>query len=334
MTVLRWLLTLGWLSALTAAEPLTVTGRAMGTTWRVTWMQPATPLPPATISRTVAAELERLEQIFSPYRPNSAVTQVNRAAAGEWIAVPPELAAVVALAARVSERSEGAFDITVAPLLALWGVGPEGKRDHAPSASELAAARAAVGWRHLSVRAQPPALRKDHAALRLDPSSMAKGFAVDAMIDLLARLECRNVLVAIGGDLRGEGAGPEGRGWRVGIERPEPGTTGLARVIELRNAALSTSGNYRNAARAGDRLAGHIIDPQTGQPAATTLGSASVVQPTCALSSALATTLVVLGPEAALGFAKREGVACLLQVRSGDGWRDVTSATFNALGSP
>ena len=188
-----------------------------------------------------------------------------------------------------------------------------------------------VGWQKVSVRTQPPALRKDVPALRLDPSSMAKGFAVDALIDLLARLDCRNTLVAIGGDLRGVGAGPEGRGWRVGIERPETAAPGLARVIELRNAALSTSGNYRQTTRTGDRIAGHIIDPRTGQPATSALGSASVVQPTCALSSALATTLIVLGPDAALTFATREGVACLLQVRATGGWREVNSATFDSL---
>ena len=334
MSAVRWFSWLALASSLAAAEPVSVAGRAMGTTWRVSWMQPTTPLEAATVSRAVTAELERLEQIFSPYRANSAVTRFNRAAADEWIAVPPELADVVGLAARVSERSGGAFDITVAPLLTLWGMGPEGRRDHAPSANELANARAVVGWSKVSARTQPPALRKDLPALRLDPSSMAKGFAVDALINLLARLDCRNTLVAIGGDLRGTGAGPDGRGWRVGIERPEPDVAALTRVIELRNAALSTSGNYRRAANVGGTNAGHIVDPRTGEPATSALGSASVVQPTCALSSALATTLIVLGPEAALTFATREGVACLLQVRLGGSWSEVTSATFAALNSP
>lgn len=334
MNAFRWLLTLGLGATLPAAEPVTVAGRAMGTTWRVTWVQPAHPVEPDTVQRAVSTELERLEQIFSTYRSNSAVAQVNRADAGAWLSVPPELATVVGLAARISERSEGAFDLTVAPLLTLWGVGPEGGRDHAPAEDELAAARSVVGWRKLSVRTQPPALRKDTAALRLDPSSIAKGFAVDALVDLLARLDCRNVLVAIGGDLRGEGGGPDGRGWRVGIERPASSPATAARVIELRNAALSTSGNYRNATRIGGQRIGHIINPRTGRPAISNLVAASVVQPTCALSSALATTLIVLGPEAALTFATREGVACLLQMRAEDGWREATSATFDALPQP
>lgn len=305
----------------------------MGTTWRITWV-PATPLEPDTVQRAVAAELERLEAIFSPYRSNSAVSRVNRTATEGWIEVPPELAVVAELATRVSDRSGGAFDITVAPLLSAWGMGPEGGRDHAPTPDELSAARALVGWRRLSVRLQTPALRKEVTALRIDPSSLAKGFAVDAVIELLARFDCRNALVAIGGDLRGEGAGPEGRGWRVGIEQPDSQSGTLAQVIELRNAALSTSGNYRNLTRRGGQAVGHIIDPRTGQPAASTLAAASVVQPTCALSSALATTLVVLGPEAALAFATREGIACLLQMRTDAGWQREASATFPAPVQP
>jgi thiamine biosynthesis lipoprotein len=334
VNLLRWLLLLGCIGLLRAAETASVSGRAMGTTWRITWIQPATPLDPETVRRAVVTELERLEEIFSTYRPRAEVGRVNRAASTDWIEVSPELATVAALAARVSERSDGAFDVTVAPLLTLWGVGPEGGREHAPARAELDAARALVGWRQLLVRVQPPALRKSHPALRFDPSSLAKGWAVDALIEILGRIDCHNVLIALGGDLRGAGAGPDGAGWPVGIERPDAPPAAIARVITLRNAALSTSGNYRNAARLDGHIAGHIVDPRTGRPAASALGAASVVQPTCALSSALATTLMVLGPEEALTFATREGVACLLQVRAAEGWRQITSATFPAPVSP
>jgi thiamine biosynthesis lipoprotein len=297
------------------AEPASVTGRAMGTDWVVKWVQPARPLAPEEVAARVAARLEALEQHFSTYRPGSALMRFNVSAGMEWWAVPAELAAAGREAAELSALTGGAFDVTVQPLVELWGFGPRRREGPLPSPAEIGAARARVGWRFLEARAEPPALRRTRPGVAADFSSLAKGWAADAASHVLAGLGAPNHLVRIAGDFRSAGQGPEGRGWRLGVEKAWADGSGLATVVALRGEALSTSGDYRNFFVREGRRYGHIIDPRTGEPVAGELAAVSVIASTCARSSALATALFVLGPEEGRRLAEAEGWACLFQVR-------------------
>ena len=163
--VKKFCLCLGALSAVSAAEPVVLTGHAMGTTWSVKFLQPATPFDSKNISPKISARLEALEQQFSTYRPASELSRFNTTASTDWFPVSPELAQVAAESRRLSELTAGAFDPTVAPLLRLWGFGPHARTGDIPSDSAIDAARALIGWQRLESRLSPPALRKTTPAL-------------------------------------------------------------------------------------------------------------------------------------------------------------------------
>jgi FAD:protein FMN transferase len=310
----------GAASIAAGAEPIALAGRAMGTTWSVKFVQPAQPLDPALLERRVAARFEELEQQFSTFRPGSEISRFNATATreGEWFPVSREVTEVARLARELSAATDGAFDVTVDPLVRLWGFGPT-RTAGVPEPGEIAAARASVGWRALEERASPPALRRTKPGMTVDFSSIAKGFAADEVSAQLVALGVANHLAQVGGDVKTRGAGPDGTGWPVGIESPQEDTRTIAAVIGLVSRALSTSGDYRNYFIEGDRRYGHIIDPRTGEPVAGDLAAVSVVAENCARSSGWATALFVLGAGEGLALAKREGLACVFFVRDGRG---------------
>jgi len=305
-----------------AADPVVLTGRALGTTWTVKFVQPSPPLNPATLTARISATLERLEQQFSTYRPNSELSRFNAARSTEWITVSPELARVAASSRALSVLTGGAFDATIFPLVQLWGFGPQRRSGPPPTAAEIAAARARVDYRQLGIRLSPPALRKTSPDLAADFSSMAKGFAADAVAAQLTSLGSANHYVQLGGDIATAGT----HIWPVAIEAPlsaesatpaSTATPAIAQTLSLAGQSLSTSGDGRNFFEHSGRRYGHILDPRTGAPAASPLASVSVVAPTCAESSSRATALFVLGPEAGFALAVRENWPALFLLRTG-----------------
>lgn len=314
------------------AHEVELSGRAMGTTWRVKYATAAAspPLEPEAVAREVSGCLEQLEQLLSTYRPDSELSRFNRFAETGWFSVAPEVAWVAAEARAVSGLTGGAYDATVLPLVERWGFGPHGRAAELPGAAELAVLRRRVDWRRLEVRENPPALRKTEAGVGADFSSLVKGYAADAASARLARLGAPRHLVQVGGDMRSGGAD-----WPVAIERPLEERVEVEAVVTLAGDALSTSGDYRNAYRVGARRYGHIIDPRSGAPVEGALASVSVIHASCARSSALATALFVLGPEEGWRLAEREGIAALFLVRSGAGFeRRMTPAFARRLRGP
>ncbi len=296
-----------------AAESTTLRGRAMGTTWSVI-VRPAPGIDAVALERAISARLENLEQRFSTYRSRSEISQFNALRHTEWFSVSAELISVATEARRISALTGGAFDVSVAPLLRLWGFGPQRRAGGLPEAGEVQAARALVDWRALEVQPDPAALRKRHAGLEIDLSSLAKGFAADAVSDLLSAAGAANHLVQIGGDTR-SGAASKEHSWKVGIESADLLNATPAAVVDLDGHALSTSGDYRNFFIIDGRRYGHILDPRTGRPVQGSLAAVSVVHPSCVTSSALATALFVLGADQGFAFATEQKLACLFQVR-------------------
>ena len=186
----------------------------------------------------------------------------NSGPVNEWVSVAPELAAVVDSARVLSEQSDGAFDVTVGPLVNAWGFGPQhGTGDQQLSASQLAALLENVGYKLLEVTTTPPALRKT-AEIYVDLSAIAKGHGVDRLAAVLQRSGCANYLVDIGGEVRVQGVNSRGQLWRIGIEVPDPEAQGgVQRVLQLDNQAVATSGDYRNFRQIDGRRISHTIDP-------------------------------------------------------------------------
>lgn len=304
----------------------------MGTTWAVSYTAEAARPSGEDVRARVQARLDALEEIFSTYREDSEVVRFNRAKADSWVSVSAELAEVAEMSATISERTDGAFDATVAPLVELWGFGPRGAARAAawPTEAEIAAARRRVGFRGLEVRATAPgpALRKTRQELAVDFSSAAKGFAADAVARVLSELGAPLHLVQVAGDMRSGGA----KRWRVGVEQPEGRAGEMGAVVELGDgAALSTSGNYRNAIMRGGRRVGHIIDPRTGRPVDSEVVAVSVVATSSAQASGWATGLYVLGVEEGMRVAEREGLAVMYLVRSGEGLTRRMTAGFERI---
>ncbi len=325
-----------------AADPVTLSGRAMGTTWSVKFFPPSPSAPaldPTVVTARIAATLEHLESLLSTYRPASELSRFNTSTSTEWFPVSTELARVARESRRISERTAGAFDATVDPLVRLWGFGPQRRTTTVPTNSEITTARALVGYDRLEVRLSPPALRKSIPHLSSDFSSLAKGFATDALSELLTSLGAPDHLAQIGGDLKASGA----HLWRAVIEqpvarsatlRPTPSPFAIARLVSLSRHALSTSGDSRNFTTIAGRRYGHIIDPRSGRPATSALASVSVLHPSSATSSALATALFVLGPEDGFALAIREQLACLFIVREGPLLTQRTTPEFERLATP
>jgi len=280
-----------------ADEAPTLAGPAQGTTYRVRFGQRLADGALAQLHAELETLLARIDGQMSTYRDDSDLARFNRSPSLEWFPVPADVVAVVGAALDVHRRSGGAFDVTVAPLVDLWGFGPGGRPGRVPAADEIARARRAVGSRLLEVRTAPPALRKRHAGVKLDVNGIAPGFTVDRIARCLERHHVTDYLIELGGEIRTRGRTADGRPWRVGIDRPSKRPRGIHLAIEPGDAAVSTSGDYRQYFdRDGKRYA-HLIDPATGCPVTHAATSVSVVAPESMVAKPWATALMVLGPE-------------------------------------
>ena len=296
-----------------------VSGEAMGTSYLIEADCPG-PLP----GQQAEAELTRITRLMSTYDPNSELSRFNREPAGSAVVVSPDVATVVAAAAEVAERTRGAFDATVAPLVALWGFGANPARE-LPSATEVSATNRLVGHRRIAHHLDPPRLVK-LAPATLDLSGIAKGYAVDRLAGLLEDRDCRGYLVELGGEIRTRGSAPDGGPWRIGVESPI--APQLATTIVLNRGALATSGDYRQyRERDGVRFS-HIIDPRTGYPVKHGLASVTVVADTAMLADAYATALLVMGEIEGRRFAQDNRLAALFLVRSDAGFETFVSDTM------
>jgi thiamine biosynthesis lipoprotein ApbE/Na+-translocating ferredoxin:NAD+ oxidoreductase RnfG subunit len=284
-----------------ASEHAVFRGSAMGTTWMVKLERPAS----ASLRADIGATLERIESVASSWRADSAVNRFNAAHTTDPQPVPSALGALVARAGRISRATNGALDITCAPLAKLWGFGPGATRGFRPSAEALKAARAHVGWEKVNFADGPNSLQKRDPAVRIDVTALTEGQAVDDVCALLDRRGLSRYLVEIGGELRARGE------WQVAIEHP-------ARIVALRDRALATSGTYRQHWRDGARERSHLIDPRTARPVEHSTVSVSVFAATCAEADAWATALCIAGYADGRRIAERENVDAQFVIEPGN----------------
>jgi thiamine biosynthesis lipoprotein len=314
-------------------------GDTMGTTWSVQFvLEPGRRMSEPELRALHAelqAELDRVNLEMSTYLAEAELARFNASESTEWFPVSEALAAVVAEALAIGARSEGLYDVTVGPLVELWGFGPGPQRGRMspPSEAEIQTALAAVGQEKLSVRRSPPALRKGVPGLRVDLSSIAKGHGVDRLGALLDARGFGAWFAEIGGEVRTRGVKTKGQPWRIGIERPSEGERAIQRLVELRDAAVATSGNYRNFFTAEGVRFAHTIDPRTGRPAEHAPASVSVFAATCAEADAWATALMALGAERGFALAEREGIAALfLQPAADGGFEERATTAYHRFG--
>lgn len=281
----------------------TVHGHAMGVEWSIKVRGDET----FGLKEEVGGLLERLEQQMSNYRETSALSRFNDSRGTSWVQVPKELSEVVERARSVSEMTDGAFDITVAPLVDTWGFGPKGGRG--TPAEDASAPKSLVGYEQLKIR--PGGLRKTREGVRIDLGGIGKGFAADKVGETLDWRGVKEYLVAIGGELRAKGT------WRVGIEAPS-GDGRVLKVLDLKDASMSTSGDYRNFFDFGGKRYSHEIEPRSGRPVEGPLASVTVIHPKGTEADGLATGLFVMGPDAGFQRAEDLQVAAVFVTRGGE----------------
>lgn len=303
-------------------------GKTMGTSYSIRYL-PGDDTPSASkIQAEIDKRLELVNDQMSTYRPDSELSRFNRSRAVDTpFPVSAATAQVVSEALRINRVTDGALDVTVGPLVNLWGFGPEGRRSQVPDAAELAQRRAWTGIDKLAV--QGNALVKHIPELYVDLSSIAKGYGVDVVVNYLHSQQVRNYMVDIGGEVRTRGLNGKEQPWRIAIERPVSGGEQRAQlVIQPGNMAIATSGDYRNYFEQDGVRYSHTIDPRSGRPVEHRLASITVISPTCMTADGLSTGLDVMGPERGMALANLLGIPVYMIVKTDDGFEERYSEAF------
>ncbi len=301
-------------------------GSTMGTQYRITANCPS------DTSEIVALELGLVNDEMSTYLEDSTVSEFNRTAVGAWFSVPSSVVKVVMAAADLSKASAGAFDITVGPLVNLWGFGPKVEVWSPPDRDAVEKALTEVGFARLLVRQKPPGLFKTHE-MYVDLSAIAKGHGVDRISTVLDAAHCSDYLIDIGGEVRAKGLNAVGESWRIGIEVPDQNRVGaIQKVLALADEAVATSGDYRNFFEDRGKRYSHTIDPRTGYPVTHALASVTVVHESAMWADGYATALNVLGPVDGLALAIDHDLPALFVVHTEKGFEErYTPAMRNRL---
>jgi len=310
-----------------------LTGETMGSAWTVK-IAGVLPRPAADLQSGAQARFEIVNQALSTWRADSALSRFNDDESGAWVDIDPELAAVLRYALTLAARSDGAYDVTVGPLVNLWGFGPDPATNQVPDTAAIEAARARVGWRKVQVDDTADRARKQ-PGMRIDLSSLGKGRGVDRVAEYLDAQGVTNYLIDLSGKLRARGRNPRGDAWQVAVEQPAADDpSGAPRivpaVVALHDRSIATAGDYRRFFESGGRHYSHIIDPRTGSPVEHATLSATALGATCMEADALATMFMVMDPDAALRVAESGNVPALLISRDGGGFRLHSSSGWRA----
>ncbi len=300
-------------------EPVEITGATMGTTYTVKFpvsKDAAKTYDKESLRAAIDALLEEVNHRMSTYDPDSELSRFNRYTNTDWFPVSDDLARVVEASLIYSRSSGGAFDITVGPLVNLWGFGPTKVERGVPEVKEIIDTLRRVGYTGVSVKYDPGALKKADPSLYLDLSAIAKGFGVDMVSKYLESQGIYDYMVEIGGEVRADGKNHLGEPWRIGISTPGGGYE-IQKVVNVSHAALATSGDYRNYYELDGKRYSHTIDARTGRPVTHGLASVTVIAEDCMEADAWATTLMVLGPDEGLELAVRSGLAAFFIVKDG-----------------
>jgi len=299
-------------------------GPTMGTSFTVKWVSSDADRDarlPAQIDQLLVA----VNNSMSTYQKDSELSRINQMPAGVSVALSEGLTQVLKKALEISESSAGAFDVTVGPLVNLWGFGPDGRVIHAPDEQEITLLQQRVGSHYIELSGNRLNRQRN---VYIDLSAIAKGYGVDKVAELLENAGITAYLVEIGGELRARGVKPDNSHWKIAIEAPVSGERQVQRIIEVKDVGIATSGDYRNYFEENGIRFSHTIDPATGMPIRHKLASVTVLASDCASADALATAMMVLGPEKAEAYAEDQGVEALLIIKADEGFIEKMTPGF------
>ncbi|MBY5990884.1 FAD:protein FMN transferase [Ferrimonas balearica] len=283
----------------------------MGNDYQLQWQGPALSAEQMfALHRDIEARLVELNAALSTWQSDSELSHFNRGPAHQPKALDGHLGTVVTEALRLGRLSDGALDVTVGPLVALWGFGAEGEVRQVPSATEVRDTLAYTGLDQLALT--DAGLVKRDARTRVDLSAIAKGYGVDQVAAVLEAHGIRDYLVDIGGELRVRGERQADQPWRVGVDKPYAYSQGQVTIVRPGDNALATSGDYRNYFEQLGTRYSHIVDPATGMAVQQRVISATVIAPSCMTADGLATAFMVMGVKASLALAEKEKIPLML----------------------
>ncbi|KGQ70434.1 thiamine biosynthesis protein ApbE [Chelonobacter oris] len=315
-------------------------GKTMGTSYSVKYLTDSRQNLPdqQQVQQAIDRTLQEVNRQMSTYQKASEISQFNQMQTVQSaVSVSAEFGKVVEEAIRLNRLTEGALDITVGPLVNLWGFGPENRPEKVPSDQEIEARRASVGLDKLSLTKQGGQyqLAKAVPNLYIDLSAIAKGFGVDQLAEYLDSLAIDNYMVEIGGEIRAKGVNHSQKPWQIAIEKPEfDGSRAVQLVIGLKDMAMATSGDYRNYFEQDGVRFSHEIDPHSGKPIQHNLVSVTVLDPSTMTADGLATGLFVLGAEGALDIAEKNNLAVYLIIKTNHGFETKMSSAFKQIAQP
>lgn len=323
-------------SATTPATPASTAtvldGKTMGTFWRVSVIG-VDEAKAQALRAKVQAQLDADDRLLSTWKNDSALMRFNHAADTRPWPVSEAMADIVTLSLRIGAKTHGAMDITVGPLVNLWGFGPDKQPVATPDAQAIAAAKARTGLQHLQVINQSGRqfLQKDIPDLFVDLSTVGEGYAADHLARLMEQEGISRYLVSVGGALVSRGINGEGKPWRVAIQKPTDRENAVQAIVDINGHGISTSGSYRNYYELDGKRISHVIDPQTGQPITHKLVSVTVIAPTALEADGWDTGLMVLGPEKAQQVVREQGLAVYMIVKEGEGFKTWMSPQFRTF---
>ena len=325
---------------LSACKPepkaIALAGKTMGTTYHIKYIENGEQKAGAEQAhKQIDLILQDVNDKMSTYIATSELSRFNQSReTHKAIEISADFGKVVAEAIRLNKLTEGALDVTVGPVVNLWGFGPERRTDKQPSAEEIAQRQAWVGIEKLKLVENNGHywLEKAVPELYVDLSSIAKGFGVDQVADYLESINAQNYMVEIGGEIRAKGQNSEGKPWQIAIEQPSfDGKQAVQQVIGLVDGAMATSGDYRNYFEQNGQRFSHEIDPKTGYPIQHKLASITVFAPTSMTADGLSTGLFTLGEQKALEVAEREQLPIFMIIKQDNGYRTEMSSALKQM---
>lgn len=309
-------------------DMLVISGRTMGTTFEVKIARPAMGLDAQAVEAEINRLLDEVNRQMSTYRPDSEITGFNQSRSADWVGISRDFCYVLSVSQQVSTWSNGAFDITVGPLVNLWGFGPDKVPQRVPSEDSIRVRMALVDYRQIEVDEARVAVRKNIPDMYCDLSAVAKGFGVDKVAQYLDSVDVTRYFVEIGGEVRVKGRNAHEEFWQVGIVSP---ASGVQKVVPLNNLSMATSGDYLNYFEKDGVRYSHTIDPKTGRPITHRLASVSVIHENCTMADALATAIDVMGPDKGFEFAVAHRLSIFMLVKTDDGFEERMTPAFEAL---
>lgn len=293
-----------------------IKGRTMGTTYSIIWPKQVSDVSITKLKTRIDALLIALNTEMSTYDKSSELSRFNLSNAPATQAISKDFSEVMALSKTLYKQTDGYFDVSIGPLVNLWGFGPDKSPNKTPLDTEIKNRLSKIGLNQVDL--DQGILSKSHDRY-IDLSAVAKGYAVDKVADVLDEIGINAYLVEIGGEMRAKGQKAEGKPWRIAIETPDLHQRKVQKILPVNDVAIATSGDYRNYFELEGRRYSHTIDPKTGRPVEHDLASVTVIDIECARADALATAMLVMGKEKAKAFAIKNQVKAYLIVRNEQG---------------